>query len=202
LNGKDARMAVAAGKSAATLGFLTVVEHAQHGLMGGYLLLNVAGRPVEFHCTAPVKPNRAQQILYGPTLEPYLYGEQIAGALVGKSTVEPLVVCTDVRPVLAVRELIAVPVALVLPPDPADHAAETSPVATNYRVNAPHVLANLSLFHVGQNRLAIATENETDRALLVERLAALGDRFDLAEPFGRIREAIEEAQRGSAPRAA
>ena len=48
------------------LGFLTVLEHPQHGLFGGYLLLNLAGRPVEFHCTAPVKPNRAQQILYGP----------------------------------------------------------------------------------------------------------------------------------------
>ena len=96
-------MGTAAGKSAATLGFLTVVEHAQHGLMGGYLLLNAAGRPLEFHCTAPLKPNRAQQILYGPTLEPYLYGEQIAEALVGKATVEPLLICTDARPVLAVR---------------------------------------------------------------------------------------------------
>ena len=41
------------------------------------MLLNLAGRPLEFHCTAPVKPNRVQQILYGPSLQPYLYGEQI-----------------------------------------------------------------------------------------------------------------------------
>src|SRR5688500_11494160 len=58
------------------LGFLTVVEHDQFGLVGGYLILNSSGRPLEFHCTAPVKPSRAQQILYGPTLTPYLYGEQ------------------------------------------------------------------------------------------------------------------------------
>ena len=51
------------------LGFLTVVEHPQHGLFGGYLLLNHGGRPLEFHCTAPIKPNRAQEILYGPTLD-------------------------------------------------------------------------------------------------------------------------------------
>ena len=120
----------------------------------------------------------------------------------GKSTVEPLVVCTDVRPVLAVRGLIAVPVVLVLPSDPADNAAEASAAEPTYRVDASHGLANLCLFHVGRNHLAIAAENETDRPLLVERLAALGDRFDLAEPFGRIREAIEEAQRGSAPRPA
>ncbi len=85
-------------KSPTALGFLTVIEHPQHGLMGGYLVLNGAGRPLEFHCTAPVKPNRAQQILYGPTLEPFLYGEQIGQALVAKSQLEPLLICTDVRP--------------------------------------------------------------------------------------------------------
>lgn len=58
-------MASPAGKSTIALGFLTVVEHKQHGLFGGYLVLNQVGRPLEFHCTAPVKPNRAQEILYG-----------------------------------------------------------------------------------------------------------------------------------------
>ena len=53
------------------LGFLTVVENAELGLLGGYLLLNAAGRPLEFHCTAPVKPSRTQEILYGPTLQPF-----------------------------------------------------------------------------------------------------------------------------------
>jgi hypothetical protein len=33
---------------------------------------------------------------------------------------------------------------------------------------------------------------------VVERIAELPDSFDLAEPFGRIREAIEEARQGSA----
>ena len=58
-------------KSKPALGFLTVIEHPQYGLFGGYLVLNTAGRPLEFHCTAPIKPNRAQQILYGPTLESF-----------------------------------------------------------------------------------------------------------------------------------
>jgi len=57
--------------------------------------------PLEFHCTAPVKPNRAQQILYGPTLEPYLFGEQIGQSLLSKAAVEPEVICTDRPPALA-----------------------------------------------------------------------------------------------------
>ena len=72
-------------KSLPTIGFLTVVEHQETGLTGGYLVLNTLGRPVEFHCTAPLKTNRAQEILYGPTLRPFLYGEQI-GQTLGAST--------------------------------------------------------------------------------------------------------------------
>src|SRR5438046_361190 len=107
-------MNAAPPKAVPCLGFLTVVENAELGLIGGYLLLNTAGRPLEFHCTAPVKPHRTQEILYGPTLKPYLYGEQIGQALLVKSKLTPLVVCTDIEPVLAVREFTEFPVVLLL----------------------------------------------------------------------------------------
>src|SRR5690606_5445249 len=96
------------------LGFLTVVEDSEHGLFGGYLVLNLIGRPLEFHCTTPLKANRAQQILYGPTLDPYLYGEQIAQTLIRKSAVRPQAVFTDQAAVLAAREHVDVPVVLAV----------------------------------------------------------------------------------------
>ncbi len=86
-------------KSKPALGFLTVIEDPQQGLFGGYLVLNMAGRPLEFHCTAPIQPNRAQQILYGPTLQPYLFGEQIAQTLFTKAKTQPLVLLADREPV-------------------------------------------------------------------------------------------------------
>ena len=101
-------------KSAAALGFLTVCEHEGQGLFGGYLLLNTAGRPLEFYCTTPIRPNRAQEILYGATLKPYLYGEQIGQTLLEKAKTKPLLVFTDVEPVLAVRDYVSHPVALVI----------------------------------------------------------------------------------------
>src|SRR3990172_4079417 len=107
-------MSVGDPKPQPALGFLTVIDDEQLGLTGGYLVLNLAGRPLEFHCTAPVRPNRAQQILFGPTLEPYFFGEQIGRALVSKGSVEPLIVCTDVPPALCVRQYVECPVALVL----------------------------------------------------------------------------------------
>ena len=40
-------------------GFLTAVDTPTHGLFGGYLVVDSLGRPLEFHCTAPVKVTRA-----------------------------------------------------------------------------------------------------------------------------------------------
>jgi hypothetical protein len=176
------------------LGFFTVLEHDQHGLVGGYLLLNTAGRPLEFHCTAPVKPNRAQQILFGPTLESYLYGEQIGQTLLSKSSVTPLAVCTDVERALSVREYVPLPVALVLPAESASDAAPASP-RQGWRVDPPHrKLAQLHTFEIGANRLAVGGGRDADRQTITQRLEGLAN-FDLREPFERIREAVEEAHK-------
>ena len=96
----------------------------------------------------------------------------------GQAKIEPLIVFTDSPPALAVRELISLPVALVMKPD--DNGD------------------NLSTFCVGRNTLAVAKRAEDDRPLITERLAELADWFDLAEPFERIRQAIERSPTGSA----
>lgn len=182
-------------KSKPSLGFLTVVEHPQYGLFGGYLVLNTAGRPLEFHCTAPIKPNRAQEILYGPTLQAFLYGEQIGQTLVNQAAAAPLLICTDREPALASREHIATPVVLVLPPE---GEAASEPVVESgrvFRVDAAHHGGpRLVTFRLGRNRLALPERADEDRRLITERLAELADSFDLVEPFQRIRDAIEEAQ--------
>jgi hypothetical protein len=177
------------------IGFLTVVEHPQHGLFGGYLVLNMAGRPVEFHCTAPVKPNRAQQILYGPTLDSFLYGEQIGATLLGHAKSTPIAICTDREPVLALSEVTDLPVVLVFPPD--DLAGPSSVSAggqTVLRLDAAHPRGpRLQSFELGRNRLALARPDEEGR----KRLADAAEALDLFEPFTRIREAIEEAQQAA-----
>lgn len=185
-------------KSQGALGFLTVLEHEQQGLVGGYLILNSSGRPLEFHCTAPLKPNRAQQILFGPTLQSYLYGEQIGQTLLAKGSVEPLAVCTDVELVLSVRDYVSLPVALVLRTEEMPTVAEGSPPSTTptWRVDAPHRAGpHLNAFEIGRNRLAVAAQRDADRLAIVGRLESLAG-FDLSEPFERIREAVEEAHKG------
>jgi len=188
-------------KAKAALGFFTVLDHPQHGLFGGYLVLNLVGRPLEFHCSAPIKPNRAQQILYGPTLEAFLYGEQIGQALVTKAKIQPLSVFTDRKPAMAVRQHISPPVALVLPPQPGMSASEASSPTEDgkfYRIDTAHDRGpELVTFDVGQNRLAVSDRSEDDRHLICQQFSDIGESFDLSEPFLRIREAIEEAQQAA-----
>lgn len=174
-------------KSAPCIGFLTAIEHADLGLLGGYLVLNPAGRPLEFHCTAPVKANKTQQILYGPTLAPYLYGEQIGQALVNRSHLGPLVVCTDQEAMLAAREHVQVPLVRVL--SPAD-SAKSNHAALPIQVEQ-------NAFALGASTVLLPAAFRADEARIRAAWPAQADTLDLAEPFARIREALEEAQQGA-----
>ena len=173
-------MTASTAKSAPCLGFLTVVESPEGGLVGGYLLLNAAGRPLEFHCTAPLRPTRTQEILYGPTLRPYLYGEQIAPALMARSQRTPILICTDQPPVLEARPLAPAPLVLVLEPETTPNTASRSTAET---------------FSLAQCRLATAPGFAADAQAIQNGWPAQADQLDLREPFVRIREALEEAQR-------
>ena len=92
------------------LGFLTIIDPSFGGLTGGYLVLNRAGRPLEFHCTVPLSPDKIQQILYGDTLKPFLYGERIAQTLIQRSKLPVLSIFTDHSAVLPVQSLVATPI--------------------------------------------------------------------------------------------
>ncbi len=188
-------MSASGSKSVPSVGFLTVQEFADLGLIGGYLILNAVGRPLEFHCTAPVRPNRAQEILYGPTLAPFLYGEQIGQTLVAKGKSRPMFVCTDVEPVLSAREFVSAPVVLITKGDEA--------ASGQHRLDAAHatpapMTRKLLRFQLASHQAAVAEEHTRDRDKVVEQWQTHASAMDLLEPFSRLREAIEEAQRGAA----
>ena len=47
---------------------MAAVEVDGRGCVGGLLVTNHNGRPLEFQCTTPVRPDRTQEILYGQML--------------------------------------------------------------------------------------------------------------------------------------
>src|SRR5436305_15194710 len=98
------------------LGFLTVLQEAG-GFLGGYLVTNLWGRPLEFRLSTAVQPNRVQQILYAQTLSGFICGELLGKTLIEKTATPAHLVLTDTADALSLRRVVDVPVVWVAPPD-------------------------------------------------------------------------------------
>lgn len=171
---------MAAGNAVPSInvGFLTVL-HEPTGYLGGYLVVNMWGRPLEFRLSTAVQPNRVQQILYGGTLEPYICADLIGKTLVEKTGLHVQLVVTDCAMALDLRLLIGAPVVWLAP------AGETpagfgDPIRRTTKTNGA-IFAH--------------PRHVEDRSLVLDILARLDGTLDLAEPLARIREAIGEARK-------
>ncbi len=185
----------ASPKSTPSVGFLTVVENTELGLIGGYLLLTAAGRPLEFHCTAPVKTNRTQEILYGPTLKPYLYGEQIGKTLIGRTKLNPLAVFCDREELLSLREFTEIPVIRVLDTDRGRESLAENDATSGQTIPAKD--SRPLSFSLGQSQAITAPRYSADEQAIRAAWPSQAEHLDLLEPFTRIREALDEAQRAA-----
>jgi hypothetical protein len=158
------------------LGFLTVL-HEANGYLGGYLVTNSWGRPLEFRLSTAVQPNRVQQILYAGTLEPYVCADLIGKTLLEKTAVPVQLLLTDTEPVLELRQRLEVPVLWLAPPGHGERAAIVFPPAANRGPFCCH------------------PRFPGDAPAARRVLDSLAGLVDLAEPFARIREAIGEARK-------
>jgi hypothetical protein len=163
------------------LGFLTVL-HEPGGYLGGYLVTNLWGRPLEFRLSTAVQPNRVQQILYAQTLAGYVCGEVIGKALYDKTTTPTQVILTDTADALGLRRCLDLPVVWVAPANDPRSAVLVEQGAVVRPTSA------------GRGPLLAHPDFPDD----VPRLRELFERLsglDLIEPFARIREAIVEARK-------
>ena len=166
-----------AASNDSTLGFYTVEENETLGWMGGYLLLNVNGRPLEFHCSLPLRPTRTQQVLYGPSLRPFLIGDLIGRTVIQRAKLNPSLILTDQADALGLSTSLNTPVA----------CTEVFSGASDE-----------DMIEIDDRSLVAASDT---REMSIEVLRMLPASFDLSEPFERIREAFAEA-RGSSKTAA
>lgn len=192
------------------LGFLTAIEVPDKGFVGGLLVTNHFGRPLEFQCTAPVKPNPTQEILYGPTLTAFVLGELIGGALVEKAGIKPHLILTDREQILEVRPHVESPVGFVFVPTTAKlprsapAAGDTTAAALEATADAepapsnPPPRANASQtgdIRIGRQFIRIHGSHADDRELIAKDAHQIHPDADLVEPFLRVREALLETLR-------
>ena len=165
---------------AATIAYYTVVDDDRTGWTGGLLVLTGGGRPIEFQCTLPVRPSRAHEILFGPTLRDHLIGEVIGSLLVKKVRTPISLLCCDQPEALQIEAAVGFPVALVV------EAAENE----EGPIGDETIAGSTSVPLVGST-LRVGMEQADQVRTITSKLADLPDAI---EPFERIREAIKEAQ--------
>jgi hypothetical protein len=166
------------------------------GYFGGYLLVNSVARPLEFHCTVPVQPTRAQTILFGPTLEEFLCGEQIARALLSRAKLQPQVVLVDSPAVLCVRHWIDLPILCICKSHPASNSNDGSQLPAEHGFHCPSYQRNPSQYVercIEDYKLSCLDSYRSDLEAIEWILESHTIDLDLQEPFERIVEALAEA---------
>ena len=162
------------------LGFLTVFAEA-NGYLGGYLVTNSWGRPLEFRLSTAVQPNKVQQILYGGTLTEYLCADLIGKTLIDKTATPVQLVVTDTPNVLPLRSRIEMPVVATIPEDRLHATSDRQWITFSHPRSSVPLTLNFDW----------AIDEDQVRSILDRVDSAL----DLSEPFVRIREAMGEARK-------
>ena len=154
-------------------GFLRV-EQAPGGTVGGLLVTNRLGRPLEFQCTTPVRPNRTQEILYGPTLESFVFSELIGKTLHDRLNCPPDVIFVNQLALMELRSLLDLPVLGL------------------------GAIAKGSKNVLGGRSILLHTDFPGDSELVRVWERTLPPAVDLEEPLQRIHEALNETLRSVA----
>ncbi|NQV26915.1 MAG: hypothetical protein HQ518_21405 [Rhodopirellula sp.] len=164
------------------LGFMTAVEIGDGGFVGGLLVTDRFGRPLEFQCTTPVKPNRTQELLYGPTLVPFILGDLLGKALLDKVSVKPSLIMTSRVEMLQLRSKVNIPVIF-------DEAASESDSGSSSSGTAKSAEQQI---RIGRQTFRTHEDFTGDRSTIEQIGRELSDDANMHEPLERVGDALRE----------
>jgi len=166
------------------LGFITLEEVEEGVLRGGILITDAHGKPVEFRCTSPIRPNAVQRTLYGGTLMPHIAVELVGKPLVRAVQASPDLVLVQQEEFLLLRSKCEKPVLL------ARRQGEDMQLSEESGKSQPEeVLSSLS----GKFAPVVVTchwDYPDDIVQCKERLGWMFSNCDLVEPFERVKTAL------------
>lgn len=163
------------------LGFLCSCQHTlSDGFIGGLLVTNEVGLPLEFRSTEPIIPTVGQRILYGNTLEPHVKVDLIADTLFKESKEKPHILLTDEKLLLQLQPRVEIPVVWV-------RSQELG-------------WEDESMAMIGSTRfpgIVVKVHDEYKERLSEVQKLLLGsaEKMDLLDPFERIHRALEEVSK-------
>jgi hypothetical protein len=164
------------------LGFMTAVEIGDRNFVGGLLVTDRFGRPLEFQCTTPVKPNRTQELLYGPTLVPFILGDLLGKALLDRVSVKPSLIMTSRVEMLQLRTKVTIPIIY----DEASTESDLKSATGNTVRSASQEI------RIGRQTFRMHDEFTDDRSVIEKISLQLSDDANMHEPLERVGDALRE----------
>jgi hypothetical protein len=153
-------------------------------LRGGILVTDNHGKPVEFRCTSPIRPNAVQRTLYGDTLTPHIAVELVGKPLLQAVQSSPDVVLVQQEEFLLMRTKCQKPLLL------ARRQGEEIQMAEESGQNQfEEVLSS----HSGKFAPVVITchwDYPDDIVQCKESLGWMFSNCDLLEPFERVKTAL------------
>jgi hypothetical protein len=148
------------------IAFLDVLELDENtAFRGGCLVTDQETKPVEFRCTAAIRPTELQRVLYGKKLLEYVCNDLVGLPIIKALQSKPSLVLVRLPELLKLRPEIAVPI-LWIETSPEGDIQRISPFA-GYREEAEGAKSVLKNF----------------------------SKEEIIEPFTRVQNAVEEAHR-------
>ncbi len=163
------------------IGYLAVELHEPLGYVGGALVVDRYGLPLEFRHTLPVRPTKLQRALYGDALDRYLRTVVVARRLLDALEVRPsLVLVADPGLVLDDGEppTAHLTVSGMDPVGPTGHVAPLDGASDGFLLQARAGEAPLRLVTAAQPHL----HGELARVVL-----DAAETTDVREPLARVR---------------
>ena len=116
-----------------TIGFLGYREFDDgKAYRGAILVTDESSKPLEFRCTAPVRPTNLQRTLYGKSLLPHILTELIAVPLIASMREKPQLILITDDAFFDVRQKIAAPVVRVARPSGSKSPRKTSEIPNRF----------------------------------------------------------------------
>ncbi|MEZ6093731.1 MAG: hypothetical protein R3C03_05775 [Pirellulaceae bacterium] len=160
------------------IAFLSATAFEGLGISGGALIVNGVGRPIEFHCSTPVAANRTQEILFGATLDAFLYCEQVGQALLSEMKTQPDLIVVNQVQLAELPGFTSIPVVLLSNDLSKNELTEVT--AGHYR------------YSIGDNEVTFLT-SLADYSPFKDLLDAFHRQLPIDEPFERVSQALDEA---------
>jgi hypothetical protein len=149
---------------------------------GAILVTDEWSKPLEFRCTAPVRPTQLQRTLYGKSLLPHVLTELIAVPLISSVREKPQLILITDDAYFDVRYKISAPVIRV---------ARASGAKAKQDDQAQSLLLQSASGKFAQVEIEGHWKFSGDLDSCGDRLRDLFGRWDLTEPFQRLAEGLQ-----------